>query len=219
MNLILVIIIIASGTIGGCGGGGDSSADNGGGGVANCTSPGFTTDFTGDSVFFVDSQNNVLIGLSSNGVVVAILLSDIPFSGALIGLGGVPISASICDILLGLLDVDGDFDFSDEILFNADGNCMLQDGFTEFVLNNLSILGLPLNLNLRGLCDEIVEANQLNNDIDLNNDINKLSNMMFDKLDELDERHIITNKKQSSEENTGNLIFDFHQRLMDKIEE
>ena len=46
-----------------------------------CQSPPLNTDFSDIGVFFVDSVNQILIGVSSNGDVATIVLTDIPDSG------------------------------------------------------------------------------------------------------------------------------------------
>ncbi len=156
----------------------------------------------------------MLIGITSDGETVAILLSDIPFSGAFIGVVGIPLSATVCDIIAGLVDVDGDLDFTDELLLAATGECRLENMFSEFVLEDLVIFGVPLGVDLRGECDEVVPLNEANNNL------NVLSNIMMNKLDEMaDSSDLSTKEKRSSELVDEYIIFDFYEDILQSQEQ
>lgn len=213
-SITLLFVSIAFGTIGGCGGGGDGGGAVNGDGEVSCESPALNTDFSDTGVFFVDSDNAVLIGITSDGEAVSILLSDIPFSGAFIGVAGIPLSATVCDIVAGLIDVDGDLDFTDELLLAATGECRLQNMFSEIVIEDLVIIGVPLGVDLHGECDEVVPFNEANNNL------NVLSNIMMDKLDEMadSESDLSTIEKRSSELVDEYIIFDFHEDILQNQE-
>ncbi|HET7290391.1 MAG TPA: calcium-binding protein [Thermodesulfobacteriota bacterium] len=141
------------------GGAGSNSILNCENGPAICQSPPLTTNFSNIGVYFVDSFNAILVGLSSNGFDVVMVLSDIPFNGALLAVGGFPTSSTHCIITEGAFDTDMDGNFSDEIVFGASGICDLPFNRTVLFLDNLVVAGEPLGFNITGECSEIIVIN------------------------------------------------------------
>jgi len=213
--LSLVFVAVASFVVIGCdGGGGDTGGGGSNDGGVACKSPPLNTNFSGFTasnslrqeadgiaVFFVDSINSVLIGMTSSGDEVAILMSDIPFSGVFVGAGGIPVSETICDIILGLIDVDGDLDFTNVLLLPATGECRLEEDFSIFALDDFVIFDVPLGFNLRGECDEIVPLDQTTTSGASSKSIDSLNNAMLDKLQQISESRQIT-------EEEGGLLLD-----------
>ena len=63
--------------------------------------------------------NAILVGLTSNGFDVVLVLTDIPFSGVVLGLDAFPTSQTHCIVDPAAFDTDLDGFFDDEIIFNA----------------------------------------------------------------------------------------------------
>jgi Ca2+-binding RTX toxin-like protein len=137
------------------GGAGTNSVTNCENGPVICQSPPLNSNFSNLGVYFVDSFNAILVGLSSDGFNVVMVLSDIPFNGALVAVGGFPTSQTHCIVNVGAFDTDMDGDFSDEIVFGASGICDLPFNRTVLFLDNLSIAGVPLGFNITGECSDI----------------------------------------------------------------
>jgi len=161
-----------------------------------CQSPPLNTDFSDRGVFFVDSFNAFLIGITSDGNVVTILLADIPDSGAQIGLVGIPTSATVCEIVAGTIDLG-------ETLLDATGECRLEGNFTIFVIEDVSIIGVPIPLSI-GECEEVIFFGARSENL-----TKTLKNTMLDKLQKMAER-------QTGKEKKG-LILDLHQDIIEKI--
>jgi len=163
-----------------------------------CQSPPLNTDFSDIGVFFVDLINAVLIGITSNGEVVTILLSDIPDSGVTLGLLGIPISATVCEIMLGTFDLL-------ETSFGATGECRLEENSTVFVIEDLFLVGIPFGEDFRGECFAIASfAAQ-------SESLNSLNKAMLDKLQQMTDRQITREEK--------GLILDFHADIIQNQEE
>jgi Ca2+-binding RTX toxin-like protein len=128
-------------------------------GAPICQSPPLTTNFSNRGVYFVDSFNAILVGITSNGFDVAMVLSDIPFNGALLAVAAFPTSQTHCIVYEGAFDTDFDGSFSDEIIFNATGFCDLPFNRTVLFLDNLVLAGEPLGFNITGECSEIIVFN------------------------------------------------------------
>lgn len=203
LNTTFLFIFIALGTIGGCGGGG---GENGSSEIESstdvafaCQSPPLNTDFSDRGIFFVDSANAVLIGITSDGNLVSILLSDIPDSGARVGVGARTTSANVCEVIAGAVDFDMDLEFTDELFFEATGEGRLEDDFSIFVIEDLEIAGVPLGVDLNGDCDEIIFFE------DSSENLTRVNEYMLDKLQGMA-------TKEGNEEESG-LILDFYEDI------
>lgn len=141
------------------GGAGSNNILNCENGPAICQSPPLTTNFSNLGVFFVDPVNAVLIGLSSDGFNVVMILTDIPFNGAAFGVFAFPTSSTHCIVDAAVADLDEDGSFNDEIIFGASGSCDLLLNRTYFLLDNFVFAGIPLGVDLTGECSEIVVLN------------------------------------------------------------
>ncbi|MEW6146188.1 MAG: calcium-binding protein [Thermodesulfobacteriota bacterium] len=146
------------------GAGGTDDCD-GGAGVNNinncengfvCQSPPLTTNFSNIGVFFVDPFNAILVGLTSNGFDVSLVLTDIPFNGAILGLGAFATSSTHCIVDFGVFDTDFDGSLLDELIFNASGICDLVVNRTVIFVDNVVVAGEPLGFNITGECSDIV---------------------------------------------------------------
>lgn len=166
----MLFVSLAFMNVGGCGG---SSGDNGGGTVQptnppptnppptnppptdppptqpppECSAPPLTQDYGDLGVFFVDAVNAVLIGMTSTGDGVAITLSDIPDSGAIIGAGADVLSDNFCDIFFALIGSD---------TRDASGTCIRSNIGQTFAVNDFEVSGIPLGVDLTGECFEVV---------------------------------------------------------------
>jgi Ca2+-binding RTX toxin-like protein len=145
------------------GAGGSDDCDGGAGSnsVLNCEnaicqSPPLTTNFSNLGVFFVDSFNAILVGMTSNGFDVVLVLTDIPFSGVVLGLDAFATSQTHCIVDLAAFDTDLDGNFNDEIVFGASGICDLPFNRTVLFLDNVVVGGDPLGFNITGECSEVV---------------------------------------------------------------
>jgi len=177
LSLGLLFVFITFGALGGCGGGDgddgdeiiielicDDGLDNDGNGFTDCDdlacvidpacgceSPPLDTDFSDRGVFFIDSENAVLIGLTSFGDDFELLLADIPDSGLLLTLVGDVVSSTVGDITLSQFILDGVL----QPILPATGECRLENNFTDIVIENLSIIGVAVP-DLNGVCNEII---------------------------------------------------------------
>jgi len=115
---------------------------------SGCQSPPLNTDFSDRGYFFVDSVNAILIGLTSDGENVVLTLSDIPDSGAIIGIGATAVSGNECDISVATFN---NIDF-----FAASGTCLRLQNGEMLQVNNFIVAGNPLGVNPRGECDQLV---------------------------------------------------------------
>ncbi len=149
----------AGGTDDCLGGAGSNNILNCENGPPICQSPPLTTNFSNLGVFFVDPVNAVLIGLSSDGFNVVMVLTDIPFNGAAIGIFAFPTSSTHCIVDAAVADLDEDGSFNDEIIVNATGTCDLLLNRTYFLLDNFVFAGIPLGVDLTGECSEILPLN------------------------------------------------------------
>ncbi len=130
-----------------------------------CQAPPLNTDFSDTGYFFVDANNAVLIGLTSDGENVALTLSDIPDSGAVIGLGASAQGENMCDIFTALiLDV-----FSD-----ASGECVRLENGEMLEVNDLVVADIPFGIDLSGDCEDVVPF--------VTADLNEARNMIIDKM-------------------------------------
>jgi len=141
------------------GGAGSNSILNCENGPAICQSPPLTTNFSNLGVFFVDSFNAILVGLTSNGFDVLLVLTDIPFSGVVLGLDAFATSQTHCIVDLAAFDTDLDGNFNDELVFGASGICDLVFNRTVLFLDNVVVAGEPLGFNITGECSEVVLLN------------------------------------------------------------
>jgi len=172
-----------------------------------CQSPPLNIDFSSIAVIFIDTVNSTLIIMSSDGEVVEIVLADIPDSGVLLALEGNVLSSTVCDITLSQFIEDG-------ILFpilGATGQCGLEDNFTFFAVDNLIVFGIPLGVDLRGECVEIVSLDQTTTFGASSKSINSLNNALLDKLQQMTDRQITKEEK--------GLILDFHEDIIQNQEE
>lgn len=138
------------------GGAGSNNILNCENGPAICQSPPLTTNFSNLGVFFVDSFNAILVGRTSNGFDVVLVLTDIPFSGVILGLDAFATSQTHCIVDLAAFDTDLDGSFNDEIVFGASGICDLVFNRTVVFLDNVVVGGDPLGFNITGECSEVV---------------------------------------------------------------
>ncbi|MEE9238054.1 MAG: hypothetical protein V3U58_00675 [Thermodesulfobacteriota bacterium] len=176
-------------------------------GTTACQSPPLNIDFSSIAVIFIDTVNSTLIIMSSDGEVVGIVLADIPDSGVLLALEGNVLSSTVCDIILSQFIEDG-------ILFpilGATGQCRLENNFTVFAIEDLSVLGIPLGVDLRGECDEIVSLDETVSSGARSESLNSLNKAMLDKLQQMTDRQITKEEK--------GLILDFHEDIIQNQEE
>ena len=117
-----------------------------------CQAPPLNTDFSDTGFFFVDEANAILIGLTSDGEEVALTLSDIPDSGAVIGLGATPMGENLCDITMALLISP----VTSDILADASGECVRLEEGAMLEVNDLVVAGVPLGIDPAGECDTFV---------------------------------------------------------------
>ena len=137
------------------GGAGTNNVTNCENGPAICQSPPLNSNFSNLGVYFVDSVNSVLIGLSSDGFNVVMVLTDIPFNGAAIGIFAFETSQTHCIVDAGVADLDMDGSFDNDPIFEATGACDLLMSRTYLLLDNLVIGGVPLGADVTGQCSEI----------------------------------------------------------------
>jgi hypothetical protein len=121
-----------------------------------CQSPPLTTNFSNLGVFFVDPFNAILVGLTSDGFNVVMVLTDIPFNGAILGLFAFATSSTHCIVDFGAFDTDFDGSLLDELLFPSSGVCDLVFNRTVLFLDNVVFAGEPLGFNITGECSDIV---------------------------------------------------------------
>jgi len=138
------------------GGGGSNSISNCENGPLICQSPPLTTNFSNLGVVYIDTFNAILVALTSNGFDVAMVLTDIPFNGAILGLGAFATSSTHCIVDFGVFDTDFDGSLQDEFSFNATGICDLVFNRTVLFLDNVVLAGEPLGFNITGECSEVV---------------------------------------------------------------
>ncbi len=131
-----------------------------------CQAPPFNTDFSDMGYFFVDAINAVLIGLTSDGENVALTLSDIPDSGAVIGLGASAQGENICDIFTAL--VLG-------VFVDASGECVRLENGAMLEVNDLVAADIPLGVDLSGDCADVVPIDT--------SDLNEARNMVLEKIE------------------------------------
>lgn len=159
LSYVSVLFLLSFSLVGGCGGGGGDSSDNNvdvGPPDSRCEMPPLSSNFSDTGYYFEDSFNSVLIGVTSDGVDVVIVMSDIPDSGARVGAFATPVSSTSCDIYAGVLDTDADFNFQDEQLLQASGECFRLENGSRFQVDNFTAGGVPLGTNLDGQCIDTV---------------------------------------------------------------
>jgi len=177
----------------------------------DCKSPPLNTDFSDRGVFFIDSVNEVLIGITSDGGVVAIVVFDIPDSGVLLGLEGDVLSSTVCDITLGQFIVDG-MPFP---TIDATGECRLEGNFTVFVIEDLFVAGIPAPADLRGECLEIVLFRTSSKYL-----IDTLNKTMLDKLQKMADDDQITKEESGFIlDFNKDIIRNFHEDILQNQEE
>jgi len=160
LTLSFVVTVMLLGIYGGCG-------SSGGGGnnppstnppptqppptnpPTQCQAPPLNTDFSDTAFFFIDAVNAILVGLTSTGTDVVMTLSDIPDSGAIIGLFGGNVTANTCQI---------DTLIVDDVLFPATGQCVRSNNGFTFAVLNLQSLGVQL-VDVTGQCDIVTPLN------------------------------------------------------------
>lgn len=141
-SIFVLFVFIALGTVGGCGGDGDGPPPPGA-----CQMPALDTDFSDLVFFFIDAPNNILVGVSSTGKLVAIAAADIVLDPVVIALSATPISANVALI---------DFALVEDILLDATGEGVRVASGTIFQVNDLIVAEIPLGFDIEGEC-EIVE--------------------------------------------------------------
>ncbi len=133
---------------------------------SQCQAPPLNTDFSDIGVFFVDAINAVLIGLTSDGENVALTLSDIPDSGAVIGLGATAQGENLCDIFTALVL---------DIFVDASGECVRLDNGEMLEVNDLVVFDIPAPSDLSGDCEDIVPLDTA--------DLNEVRHMVIEKME------------------------------------
>ena len=98
----------------------------------------------------MDPVNAVLLGLSSDGFNVVMVLTDIPFNGAAIGIFAFTTSSTHCIVDAGVADLDEDGSFDDEIIFEGSGSCDLLMNRTYLLLDNFVLARIPLGADVTG---------------------------------------------------------------------
>lgn len=116
---------------------------------SQCQLPPLNTDFSDLGFFFIDDFTNVLIGVTSTGNDVVMTLSDIPDSGALLGIFGGVASSDTC--LIDTLVID-------DLLFPASGLCVRSNNGSTFSVLDFESLGVEL-VDVIGECDTVVPLN------------------------------------------------------------
>jgi len=116
---------------------------------SKCQLPSLNTDFSDFGFFFIDDFNNTLIGVTSTGSDVVMTLSDIPDSGAIIGIFGGVVSSETC--LIDTLVVEG-------VFFPATGLCVRSNNGSTFSVLDFQSLGVQL-VDVVGECDTVVPLN------------------------------------------------------------
>ncbi len=170
LGIAILFVFLGLGTVGGCGSsGGDESGNNEAAPPTNtppttppatnppitqCQVPPLNTDFSSTGYFFIDESNSVLIGLTSNGENVALILSDIPDSGEVLGLGGSVQGENTSDIFTAL-DMG--------MFINASGKFERMNNGQMLKVNDLVIADIPFGDNLNAECENSVpfDAGQL----------------------------------------------------------
>jgi Ca2+-binding RTX toxin-like protein len=178
----------------------------------SCQSPPLNTNFSNLGIFFLDSVHQILMGLTSDGSNVAIVLTDI--SGALVGALGFPTSGTQCIIDAGIADLDGDGSLSDEFLLSASGNCILQLSRTQLALNNFVLLGVPLGINVVGQCTDVAVLNAVTGrgePSSVDDMTEALSQAMF--LEQLDIAEERADEGESDVDDGTGIIEDFKREL------
>jgi len=104
----------------------------------------------------------------------------------------------VCEIVAGTIDLG-------ETLLDATGECRLEGNFTVFVIEDVSIIGVPIPLSI-GECEEVIFFGARSENL-----TKTLKNTMLDKLQKMAER-------QTGKEKKG-LILDLHEDIIEKIEE
>jgi hypothetical protein len=110
-----------------------------------CQAPPLNTNFSDTAFFFIDAVNAILVGLTSTGTDVVMTLSDIPDSGAIIGLFGGNVTTNTC-----LIDTAVILD----VLFPATGQCVRSNNGSTFAVLNFQSLGVQL-VDVIGQCDTV----------------------------------------------------------------
>ncbi len=113
---------------------------------SECQIPPLNADFSDLGFFFIDDFNNILIGVTSTGNDVVMTLSDIPDSGAIIGIFGGVVSSDTC--LIDTLIVE-------DVQFPATGLCVRSNSGSTFSVLDFQSLGVQL-VDVIGQCDTVV---------------------------------------------------------------
>ncbi|MDA2921423.1 hypothetical protein MYX76_18355, partial [Desulfobacterota bacterium AH_259_B03_O07] len=111
-----------------------------------CQMPALDTDFSDLGYFFIDAPNNILVGVTSTGEIVAIAAADIVPDPLVIALGATPISANVALI---------DFAIVEDLLFDATGEGVRVASGTIFQVNDLIVDEMPLGFDIEGECFSI----------------------------------------------------------------
>jgi len=136
----LIFVTLAFMNIGGCGSSGGGGADT------ECQVPALDTDFSDLLFFFIDVPNNILIGVTSTGEEVIMVIADIIIDPIIIGLFATPIGPNLAIIDTAIIE---------DLLFLATGDAVRVDNGSVFQIIDLIIAGIPLGVDLEGECDSV----------------------------------------------------------------
>jgi hypothetical protein len=162
----MLFVSLAFMNIGGCGG----SSGGGGGGGANCQMPALTTNFSDTGYFFTEQGTDVIIGVTSTGLQVAIVVSNFfpetPEIGDLNFIADV-VDSDTCDITTQVF-------FNPDIEVGAGGICLRQNIGEVFRINDLISLGNNLG--------DITTNREFVADLTTASDINTATREMLDVI-------------------------------------
>jgi len=111
-----------------------------------CMLPPLNTDFSDLLFFFIDVPNNILIGVTSTGEEVIMVIADIIIDPIIIGLFATPIGPNLAIIDTAIIE---------DLLFLATGDAVRVDNGSVFQIIDLIIAGVPLGVDLEGECDSV----------------------------------------------------------------
>ncbi|GJM17628.1 MAG: hypothetical protein DHS20C13_29550 [Thermodesulfobacteriota bacterium] len=168
---------------------------------SECQIPSLNTDFSDVGYFFVDDFTNILIGVTSTGNDVVMTLSDIPDSGAILGIFGGVTSADTC--LIDTLVID-------DLLFPASGLCVRSNNGATFSVLDFESLGVEL-VDVIGQCDTVVPLGTAQFSLE-ENLIDTSSRIAQDLNKELNQRGSDTEENES-------IISDFMFDLGESVQE
>jgi hypothetical protein len=125
-NCLLIFIAFVS--VGGCGGAVI---------IVSNPAPLLDSDFNGGTVIVVAEGTSNIAGITSNGDEVVIIIED--SAGSLLGLVGLAISGTECEILMFTREPSEGF-------YEANGKCSLEEDGSVFKLEQVFYAGTTLNL-------------------------------------------------------------------------